>query len=404
MSWETEEQMAGPDGRAVSPAPASTDERRDEAKDHERPLSYADLRRFLLLISGVALFALLVGALGKVLLLFAVVFFIAAVLNTPVSWMVRRGVKRGLAVVLVMLVAVGVTAGVIAMVVPTILEQTDQLARKAPEYSVRIQSQLENLSQRYPAIDRIIPESRDLAGRLGTQAQPIAGWLLTHTFGVLGGLFLGLIAILLTVFVLLNPQPLVVGLLSATPPRHREAARRSLERFLQQMGAWARATLMMGAITGISTGILLHFIGVQPALLFGTLSFFGELVPNIGPVVAALPALFVAAGESPSTLVWAVVAILFVQQVESNVLVPYIMGTQMELHPVSIVFFALAMGSLFGVAGAILAVPAAATVKIIYDEFYLRPQRVPQDEIAVQAAELIGDSNASGDLTGEAGK
>jgi predicted PurR-regulated permease PerM len=64
-----------------------------------------------------------------------------------------------------------------------------------------------------------------------------------------------------------------------------------------------------------------------------------------------------------------------VQQVESNVLVPFIMGKSMELHPVVIVFFALAMGALFGVVGAVLAVPTAALVRILLDEFYLRPRR-----------------------------
>jgi predicted PurR-regulated permease PerM len=369
--------------------PPSLDERRDEAKDHERPLSYADLRRFLLLVSGVIFFALLVGALGKVLLLFAVVFFVAAVLNTPVSWLARCGLKRGLAVLLVLLIVLGFSGGVLALIVPRILEQSNQLAARAPDYGIRIQQQMNALSQRYPALEHVVPETNDLLQQLGTQAQPIAQWLLSRTVGVLGALFLGLIALLLTLFVLLNPQPLVAGLLGAVPPRHREAAGRSLARFLQQMGAWARATLMMGAITGISTGLLLHFVGVQPAFLFGVLAAFGELVPNIGPVVAALPALFVAAGEGPSTLLWAIAAILFVQQVESNVLVPYIMGTQMELHPVSIIFFALAMGALFGVPGAILAVPTAATVKILYDEFYISPQRVPAEEIGLQASVLV---------------
>jgi predicted PurR-regulated permease PerM len=113
---------------------------------------------------------------------------------------------------------------------------------------------------------------------------------------------------------------------------------------------------------GISTGLLLHFVGVEPALVFGVLAFFGEFVPNVGPLVAAIPALFVAVGISPQTGGMALLVIMFVQQVESNILVPFIMGKSMELHPVAIVFFALAMGSLFGVVGAVLAVPDGGAV------------------------------------------
>ncbi len=151
---------------------------------------------------------------------------------------------------------------------------------------------------------------------------------------------------------------------------------------------------------------------MQPALLFGTLAFFGEFVPNMGPVVMAAPALFVALGTGSTTFLAALAVILFVQQIESNVLVPYIMGRQMELHPVTIVFFALSMGSLFGVAGAMLAVPIAATVKILFDEFYLLPQRVPVEEIENRSGILIaerawpdsseGNAEASGSETSNA--
>lgn len=80
---------------------------------------------------------------------------------------------------------------------------------------------------------------------------------------------------------------------------------------------------------------------------------------------------------------------LFVQQVETNLLVPFVMGKEMKLHPVTILFFTLAMGTLFGLAGAILALPAAALTQIVLDEFYLRPRRPNPDAINVQAERLI---------------
>lgn len=357
--------------------------------DEVRPLSYADLRRFFFLVLGFVVAALLVGALAKVLLLFAVVLFVAMVLNTPVAWLQRRGMGRGVAVVLVMFISIGIVGGLISLIVPPILEQSNDLVAKVPDYAQNIESQIERLGARYPALDGVIPETQTLIDQAGHYVEPAVGWLLTNTFGLVGKLFIFIIGVLLTVFVLSNPMPLVAGVLGVTPERHRDATRRSMVRIMQQMAAWTRATLMMGAITGLSTGVLLHFVGVRPALLFGVLAGFGELVPNLGPVIAAVPAMFVAAGEGPTTFFYALAAILFVQQIESNVLVPYIMGTQMELHPLSIIFFALGMGSLFGIAGAILAVPTAATIKILYDEFYLRPSRVPVEQIELQASRLV---------------
>jgi predicted PurR-regulated permease PerM len=369
----------------LTPVVPVGEERRD---DDTQPLSYADLRRFFFLVLSFAVIAALVGALAKVLLLFAVVIFVALVLNTPIAWLQRKGVKRGLAVALVMVVFIGALGGLVALMLPPILSQSNELAAKAPEYGRNIENRVRQLERHYPALDKMVPETDTIFSELEQYVRPAASWLLLNTVSLVGKFFLFIIGVLLTVFIVSNPAPLVAGVLGATPARHREATWRTMIRVRGQMAAWAKATLIMGAITGVSTGVLLHFIGVQPALLFGALAAFGELIPNIGPVIAATPALFVAAGEGPTTFLYALAAILFVQQIESNVLVPFIMGSQMELHPLSIIFFALAMGSLFGIAGAILAVPTAATIKIMYDEFYLRPNHVPVEQIETQAEKI----------------
>jgi predicted PurR-regulated permease PerM len=365
----------------------------DNPADDVRPLSYGDLRRFLGLIATLSIATLLIGALGPTLLLFAVVFLLAMVLNPLVTGLEKRGLKRGLAVMLVMFSLIGIVALLLYLVVPPLLEEINRLVQKVPIYSERIQAQVEQLSNRYPSIDRAVPKPEVLIETLRTQATRVTPWLLASTLGVVGAVFGLVIALLLLIFILSNPQPIVAGLLSVVPNRHREATRRSLARMMQQMTAWSRATLINGLITGVSTGILMQLVGVRPALVFGVLAFFGEFVPNIGPLVASVPALFVALGTSPQTAGMALIAILFVQQVESNVLVPFIMGRSMELHPVAIVFFALAMGALFGVVGAVLAVPTAALVRILLDEFYLRPRRAELAGVQDEAHHIIYGSD-----------
>jgi predicted PurR-regulated permease PerM len=123
--------------------------------------------------------------------------------------------------------------------------------------------------------------------------------------------------------------------------------------------------------------------------VFGICAFFGEFVPNVGPLVAAVPAIFVAISMGPTKAAMALGVIIFVQAIASNALNPIIMGREMKLHPVSITFFALAMGKLFGVAGAILAVPTAAVSKILVEEFYLRPRGVNEGAIEEQARGIV---------------
>src|SRR5271165_56702 len=132
---------------------------------------------------------------------------------------------------------------------------------------------------------------------------------------------------------------------------------------------------------------------VQPALVFRFIAFLGEFVPMIGPVLTSIPALFVALSLGVDKFGLALLVVLFVQQVETNVLVPFILGKSMELNPVSILFFTLAMSSLFGLTGAILAVPAAALFKIVIDEFYLRHHSFNEHHIQSQATEIIRGSH-----------
>ena len=369
-----------------------------------RAATYEDLRRFLFLCLALLGAALIVGALGPLVMLLVVVFFLVAVLNPIVVWLEKRRLPRGLAVALVLLGLLGTLVGVGFLVVPPIVEQTSALAKNSDTYSRNIAGQMQVVLDRFPQLQSLLPEKvqdADNLKQVGRALSPqfenwvrlhstdLTGFVVSMLQAAAGGALTFLLALLLTLFVLLNPAPLISGFLCAVPARYRDAAGRSIGRIENQMLAWIRATLINGLITGISTGLLLWWIGVKPPLVFGALAFFGEFIPNIGPFIAAVPALFVAAGMGGQTFLLTGAAILFVQQVESNVLVPFIMGKQLELHPFSIIFFALAFGSLFGLAGAILAVPAAAVVKVLFDEFYLQSNRVPTEHIAQRSEVLV---------------
>lgn len=374
-----------------------------------RPLSYEDLRRFLFLLLSLALAAVAIYALSDLLILFTVIVFVAMVLNPVVAWLEKRRVRRGLGVVIVMLGLIGTGVGIGFLVLPPLVEQVGGLVTNAPKYSEKIESQAKAALERFPQLERALPpqykgKNLDKLGEtVGKNAGPqlvtllknlgpnFGNRVLSFTFAFLGGIFTLLISLLLLAFLLSNPQPLVAGFLSVVPARHREATGRSIARIENQMVAWMRATLINGALTGVQTGILLYFIGLPSAIVFAALAFFGEFVPNIGPLITALPALFVAAGVGTKEFLLTLGAILFVQLVSTNLLVPIIMGRELELHPVTIVFFALSMGALFGVAGAVLAVPLAAIAKVLVDEFLIKPNAVPSEDLQNRANWLVSD-------------
>jgi len=366
--------------------------------DETGPFTYRDARRLLVLIVLLIAAWIVLSSLVPVLLLFGIVILLAMVLNPVVVRLERRRVPRPVSVALVLLGLLAIATLIIAVAVPIFADQLQTLVRRAPGAWQSIRTHIADLAQRYPSFQNALPQADQIASAVGNQAGTMANVLLRSTIGVVGGLFVFVFAVLLLIFVLSNPRPLIVGYLALVPERHREKARRTLIRMTEQMTAWARGVAINGVITGFSTGALLWLVGVQPAFVFGVLAFFGEFLPNIGPVLVAFPVLFVALGISVAKFWLALAAILFVQQIEVNFLVPFILGKQMRLNPVLILFFTVAMGWLFGLAGAILALPAAALTKIVIEEFYLRPRGIDYAPLEGEADRIVRSDSAGDKL------
>jgi putative permease len=357
--------------------------------DEHGPFTYRDARRLLILIVILVAGWLLLRALVPVLLLFGIVILLAMVLNPLVVALERRHVPRPIGAALVLIALATIVVLVVAVAVPTFTNELQSLIQRLPGAWQSIRGQIADFAGRYPALQNALPQADQIATTVGNQAGTMANVLLRSTLGVVGGLFVFVFSLLVLIFVLANPKPLVTGYLALIPDRHRDKAQRTLIRMMDQMTAWARGVAINGVITGASTGILLWAVGVQPAFVFGVLAFFGEFLPNIGPVLVAFPVLFVALSISLTKFWLALAAILFVQQIEVNFLVPYILGREMRLNPVMILFFTVAMGWLFGLAGAILALPAAALTKIAIEEFYLRPRRVDYAPLEREAGRIV---------------
>jgi putative permease len=367
----------------------------DPANDDQTALTYGGARRIVGLIVLLTIAWFILRSLESIILLFAVVFLLATVLNPLVAWLQKHRVPRVVSVILVLFGLVAVVVTITIFAIPPLVNQVQGLIHNAPQVWQGIRVRMDSLARSYPAIRDALPQTDEMAGKIGAAAGTIGNVLLKSTIGLVGGVLSVLLALLLLIFVLINPQPLVAGYLALAPDRYREEAHRTLARMIRQMQAWARGVAINGCITGLSIGTGLWLIGVQPALMFGVFAFVGEFLPNIGPFLVSIPILFLALSLGATKFWLALAIILIVYQIELNLLVPVVLGKEMRLHPVNILFFTLAMGTLFGLLGAILAVPAAALVQIVIDEFYLRPRHLNYTAIDRQAAALVEGEDVS---------
>ncbi|WP_240741601.1 AI-2E family transporter [Deinococcus sp. KSM4-11] len=331
-----------------------------------------NLQPVALTVIGVLLLLLFFSQVAPSLLAITLAIILATALNPLARWM-ERWMPRAVAGTVTVLLVVAVLAGLTYVAVPPIVKQLSGLNSGAPLDLGHIEQSVNRWLDRHPDVDKVVPDSA--VGQLGQQAgaltKKLTGMLPSVLALVAGGLATALVTLVMVVFVLGNPVPLVNGVLGAVPPPHRLKATRALAQVLKQMGAWGRATLLIMVATGSITAAGFFVLGVKNWLVFGILAALGELVPTIGPIVATLPPVLFTLAEDPQKALLVLVFVLVFQQLEGFVLAPFPVGGAGQLHPLSVTVGVVLFGGVFGLTGAFLTVPFLIVIKALYQHFYL---------------------------------
>jgi len=363
-------------------------------------VSYRDLQRAILFAFTLYLMYQAAGPIGTLLLLFLLVFILAAVLNPVVVWLNRRGWPRIIGAITVIGAIITIVAVVGSLAVPPLLNELGSFFGNLDQKEQRLIQYYNDLSARYPQLAEQLPPPSEIIQFLTPRVTSLLGQLGRYTINLLVGLVSLVIMLVLVLFTLAHPTPLVTGLLSAAPERYRDRTATTLRRILEQLKNWAAGSLILGIIIGVMTGVGLWSLGkltghpVPYILLFSVIAGLGELIPNIGPVLSAVPPAIVALTIDPMLALWVIVLFVLIQQLENNLVVPVVMGQSLNLHPLSVTFTVLVMGALFGLLGAILAVPVCAIIKVFWEEWYLVPQNTNSQALEAIAEEIISSATA----------
>jgi predicted PurR-regulated permease PerM len=198
---------------------------------------------------------------------------------------------------------------------------------------------------------------------------PLASTLPARTAAIALALVSSLVDLVLvlviTFYLLLDERRLRIAALRSLDPQTRPAVRRVLQEVATVFGAYVRAQLLLAVSIGVLVGVALVLLGVPYALFLAMFAAVAELIPMVGPIAGAIPALLVAATMPFPAIVWVAAAFLVIQQLESNWLMPRLSGHAVGLHPIGSIL-ALALGfELSGVIGALFAVPVAGLLWVL---------------------------------------
>jgi predicted PurR-regulated permease PerM len=265
-----------------------------------------------------------------------------------------------LSVYVVLFTAVALFAMLMA---PPLAAQARELFNAAPDYVSRGQQWL--IEQGILSQEITIGEAVRQSPVGGTDAvTTVVGAI----WGFVGGIF-GIVTILIVAFYLLvDAENILRAVVRLFPRQERARVRDATRRAGEKVSAWMTGQLMLGAIIGTTAAIGLSILGVPYFSVLALIAGIGELIPIVGPLLAAIPAVVVAFSVSPATALGVAVFFFLQQQVENHVLVPKVMSHQVGISPVLVILALLIGGSLLGLVGAILAVPTAAILQVLLQE------------------------------------
>src|SRR4051794_13648433 len=308
--------------------------------------------------------------------------FFAIAIAPAVNWLDRRQVPRWAAILLVYLGVAGGIFGIGLLIVPPLVNGVESLSSDLPGYvdDLRNNQTFRDYDNRYHITEKLKQQADDLPTKLGDAA----GTLRDVTVGVFSR-FVQLFSILVITFFLVKDGNRLLEFFYRQMPRGRALRLRNVAGDISDaISGYVFGNFVISILAGLVTYITLRIIGVPFALPLAILFGFFDLIPLVGATLGGiLVGIVVAfAADFPiGLIVWAAVLILY-QQVENNLIQPYVYGKAVQLHPLIVIVAILIGAALLGVLGALLAIPAAAAIQAVVRDYwrFKHPEQAPPSD------------------------
>lgn len=341
---------------------------RDELEPAETtPPTYAPVTYWMKVAAGVIVvmaLALLLVVLRHVLVVVLASLVLAIGLQPAVRWLTDRKVKRGLAVALLFGAGLVLVGAFLAVVIPIVARQITELIQAAPQYLQRAQARsslLGKLDRQFDLIDRL--------RHVGTQ---IPAFALAFARGFASFVFDIVTVTILTAYFATTLPSMQRWIARLLRREHREELEVILDRTTGRVGGYVTGNAIVSLIAGAVTFVALVIIGVPYALALAVWVALTDLIPTVGALLGAAVVCIVAAFVGLPELFVTLGFFVAYQQIENYVIAPRVMRRAIEIPPAAVIIAVLVGGTLAGFFGALLALPIAATIQIVFEELYVK--------------------------------
>jgi len=315
---------------------------------------------------------LVLGFLYLIRDILAIVFIsivVAAALDPWIDSLQKRKIPRAVGILVIYLVIIGVVSLTVGLIVPPIVEQVKQITNSFPEYYeklAQIYSSFQDFSNRY-GVEGSVQNSLD---SLSNALAQLGSGIFTASSRFLGGI-VSLFAVLVIVFYMTVGEAGIKEFLHfVAPGKYQPYLVQKFNQIQNKLGLWLRGQIILSLIIFILTYIGLTILGIKYALVLALIAGLAEFIPFIGPLISAVPAVFLTFADSPIKALLVVILYIVIQQLENQIIVPKVMQKSVGLNPIVVIIVMLIGAKVAGILGVILAVPTATIIKIFLSDFF----------------------------------
>ncbi|MEW6493184.1 MAG: AI-2E family transporter [Cyanobacteriota bacterium] len=336
-----------------------------------------------------------------VTLMIAVV--IAATLAPMIDSAEKLRIPRWLAVILTYLGLIGILSGAGLVIGPTVVQQIQRLIQRLPTFVEVLASLVENLAMRLGITD--LTSINPISELFDTQA--LTSWVIRTsqqllvrsydvTRGILSGLFTLILALLISGYMLAGSKTLIQGLVNLFPYPWNERLEAQFMPVSKRMGGYIQGRVLVSSILGIAISISLSILGLSEfAVGLGVIAGFTNLIPFVGPILGAIPALVVAITQGGLTFFWVLLLFAIIQNVETYVLDPLLVGSSVNVHPLYQLLAVLGGTQVLGLIGALIVPPWVAGAAVVLENLYLKPKQIAEQQEAARVPLATAETSNS---------
>ena len=316
---------------------------------------------------------------NQVVFILLIAIVIGTVIRPAVAWLHQRGFPRIAGVMLVYLLLLFLLAGFLLLLLPLLVEQSITIAGAAPGYYQNLREWMAGYPNQFIVrlsefLPVTLPTLQPPTGQqTGQEVMASAGQALGYVILAARVIFIAIVILVLAHYWTLDGPRTIQSLLLLIPQDRRESISELISAMETKVGFYVAGQGILCLVIGILALIAYLLIGLPNALVLALMAGVLEAVPMIGPLLGAIPAALVALSIAPDRLVWVIVATVVIQQLENSLLVPRVMRKAVGVNPFVTLLALFAFSSLFGLAGALMAIPMAAIIQLLLDRFVFHP-------------------------------